>query len=319
MNTRVLAIVGSDRSGSTLLDNMLGGVPGAFSAGEIRYMWERGFAEGRLCGCGRKIVDCDVWSKVIERLPPDAKDVGRMLEDLELLRTRHVLSLEIPVYRQRYRSVVSELAKRIQPLYRTLAEVSGAEVIVDSSKRPTWARMLALMPEIDLTVVHLVRDPRAVAHSRKRYKKQPDSDEERGMPQHQPVTSASFWTAWNIASERLRHEVPYLLLRYEDLLADPVGKVDEIRALVGLTRARPGLTATSVDLEPSHTVSGNPGRFKTGTVPLRVDDAWRRDQRAVDRMTVDLLTLPLARRYGYGSLRESAETAGTTPAAQESR
>ena len=82
MNTRVLAIVGSDRSGSTLLDNMLGGVPGAFSAGEIRYMWERGFAEGRLCGCGRKIVDCDVWSKVIERLPPDAKDVGRMLEDV---------------------------------------------------------------------------------------------------------------------------------------------------------------------------------------------------------------------------------------------
>ena len=315
MTTRVLAIVGSDRSGSTLLDNMLGGIPGAFSAGEIRYMWERGFANGRLCGCGQKIVECEVWSQVIALLPPETRDVDRMLGDLDLLRTRHAFSQDIPGYGGRYRADLEGLAARIQPLYSSLAGVSGAEVIVDSSKRPTWVRMLTVMPDIDLTIVHLVRDPRAVAHSRKRYKRQLDSEEVRGMPQHRPATSASFWTVWNLAAERLSDDAPYYRLRYEDLLADPVGRVDEIRALVGLPQPRPGLTSTSVDLEPSHTVSGNPARFTTGTVPLSLDDAWRRDQPTRDRLVVDLLTLPVARRYGYGSLRESTNATGSSPAA----
>ena len=38
------------RSGSTLLDLLLGRLPGFWSAGEIRYLWDRGLLEDQLCG-----------------------------------------------------------------------------------------------------------------------------------------------------------------------------------------------------------------------------------------------------------------------------
>ncbi|MBA3432215.1 MAG: hypothetical protein H0U16_12145, partial [Actinobacteria bacterium] len=49
---KVLFIMGWTRSGSTILDNLLGEVEGFFSTGELHYLWRRGLLEGRLCSCG---------------------------------------------------------------------------------------------------------------------------------------------------------------------------------------------------------------------------------------------------------------------------
>lgn len=309
MSTKVLAIIGSDRSGSTLLDNILGAIPGAFSGGEIRYLWERGLSELRLCGCGARVVDCEVWARVIDQVPAETVDTRRILDDLELLRTRHAFSPRLPLLAKGYQRRVADIARRLEPVYHELAAVTGAQVLIDSSKRPTWAYLLSLMPGVELSVVHLLRDPRAVAHSRKRFKEQPDVTDKAGMPQHPPIVSATFWTVWNVASEPFSRSGRYMRVRYEDLLADPVGTVDAIRSMVGLETPHPTLTPTTVELSPSHTVSGNPGRFRTGEVPLRSDDAWKRDQAGRDRLIVDALTWPLARKYGYESLRESSSPA----------
>ena len=47
MSTVVLYIAGTGRSGSTVLANILGEVEGVFTAGEVRYLWQRGLREGR--------------------------------------------------------------------------------------------------------------------------------------------------------------------------------------------------------------------------------------------------------------------------------
>lgn len=44
---KVLYIAGWGRSGSTILDNVLGQVEGFFSGGELSYLWERGLSENR--------------------------------------------------------------------------------------------------------------------------------------------------------------------------------------------------------------------------------------------------------------------------------
>ena len=62
---KVLYIMGWGRSGSTIMDNLLGGIDGFFSVGELGYLWERGLVEGRRCGCGRLLRDCEVWSEVL--------------------------------------------------------------------------------------------------------------------------------------------------------------------------------------------------------------------------------------------------------------
>ena len=63
---KVLYILGSGRNGSTLLSQLLAGVPGFFAGGEIRSIWTR-LLDNHSCGCGTAFCDCPVWSQVVAR------------------------------------------------------------------------------------------------------------------------------------------------------------------------------------------------------------------------------------------------------------
>src|SRR5690242_10887667 len=65
-NVKVLFIAGSGRSGSTLLDMLLGQINGFYSTGELRFIWERGFGQNQLCGCGKPFRECDFWTEVVK-------------------------------------------------------------------------------------------------------------------------------------------------------------------------------------------------------------------------------------------------------------
>src|SRR5947209_19958625 len=64
VRVRVLYVGGCGRSGSTLLDRMLGQVPGVLAIGEVVHIWRRGVGEDQLCGCGKAFTDCEFWSEV---------------------------------------------------------------------------------------------------------------------------------------------------------------------------------------------------------------------------------------------------------------
>jgi hypothetical protein len=50
-------------------------------------------------------------------------------------------------------------------VYRAALQISGARAIVDTSKYPGYAATLNKHPDVDLRVIHLIRDSRAMAHS----------------------------------------------------------------------------------------------------------------------------------------------------------
>src|SRR5437773_2056276 len=80
-------------------------------------------------------------------------------------------------------------------IYHGIHTASGCRVIVDSSKLPAYGHVVSHLPEVDLYVVHLVRDPRATAYSWLRKKAAPDRKE--GMMQRQrPLHAAALWTVW---------------------------------------------------------------------------------------------------------------------------
>jgi hypothetical protein len=66
-------------------------------------------------------------------------------------------------------------------------------------------------------------------------------------------------------------------------------------------------------LAPTHSVAGNPSRFKTGAVELKLDDRWLRQMPAPARLAVTATTLPLLRRFGFPirTPRDAAPAAGT--------
>ena len=302
---KVLYIAGSGRSGSTILDRILGQLDGFFSVGELCNLWDRGLLAHRKCGCGVPVDQCPTWRGIL------ATGFGRQLDQADAsrmialrrgwVRVRHIPKV-LATHWRRPAAHSDELLEVLGRLYQAVQEHTGCRVIVDSSKAPLYAELLARSPGIDLYVVHLVRDPRATAYSWLRNKQLPDFGDTRQMQRLPPLKSSGLWTLWQTMSELLvgRPRDRYLRLRYEDFVRDPQAAVQQVAALVGEQPAvLPLLAAGAVRLQATHSVSGNPNRFETGTIQLRADSEWVRGLGGAHRALVTAVTWPLLVRYRY--------------------
>ena len=303
--TKVLYIAGWQRSGSTILHRMLGQVDGFFPGSELWYIWERGLLEDRLCGCGAPFRECPFWTELFRHAYGgmdiiDAEQMNQAI--LSGSRTR-----QFPLYwttagRQRLTKRLEPALETIETLYRTLREHTGSQIIVDSSKSPGYGYMLDLIPEIELYVIHLIRDPRAVSYSWQRKKKQIDSKTKIHMSKINPVKSALLWNVWNKAAERFQqlHPERYIQMRYEDIMQHPRQAIEQIVALSGENANLDFfLDDHTVYLDRTHTIAGNPNRFQSGAIELKLDLEWRQKMNPRHRRIVTALTAPLLARYGY--------------------
>jgi Sulfotransferase family len=308
----VVFLGGAGRSGSTLLERMLGQLPGVVAVGEVVHLLQRGLLDDDDCGCGCPFSECPFWTKVGDRAFsgwPSGPDARRWAADqLSVDRNRQVPSL-VAGGSASFRDALARHGERLASLYRSIAEVSGAHVIVDSSKHVSTALVLRRTSGVDLHVVHLVRDSRGVAHSWTKEVARPETRAAATMPRYHPASAAGWWDWFNLGFAGVRRlGVPTTTLRYEDLLADPRGTIATIAGEVGVRaddEALAFLRDDEVQLEADHSVAGNPMRFETGTLHLRRDDAWRRQLADKDRRVVTALTAPLLARYGYLGRRAS--------------
>jgi len=302
---KVLYVVGLGRSGSTILSNSLGQIPGFFSGGELNFIWRHNVLENRLCGCGKPFRECPVWTRVMDEAfgGMDGVDPREMMRLQNLgTRTRHIPMM---LTERGRRSLAERLEKFLigyERLYRAIETATGSRVVVDSSKEPAHGFAMGMVPGVDFYVLHLIRDPRAAAYSWLKKKPQPDTDTREHMVRFSPTKSSALWDSWNASAEALWRRSPqrYLRIRYEDFVANPRESFEEILTLLGEKNVEPPLVGErEVKLGVSHTVSGNPNRFETGAVELRPDREWVLNMSPRDRALVTTLTLPLLKHYGY--------------------
>lgn len=294
----VLSINGWCRNGSTILGNLLNEVDGFFHAGELHFLWKNAYGNGSntRCGCGLELVRCAIWSRVLAAELPDgvtpeahAREVRR--RQAAGLRTRHTWRVLRGGLRTELRRAHAATMARV---YRAIAEVTRCRVIVDSTKIPGEAALLSRVEGIDPRYLHLVRDPRATAHSWMRQK-----DYAHPMS---AVRSTAYWVGFNLASRAVvrSHPERSMFLRYEDFIGDPVTALERLIALCGGDPARNPLHGRTAELRKNHTVTGNPDRFHSGTTLIRADDGqWRSELPMRSKLATVALAWPLMRRYGY--------------------
>jgi Sulfotransferase family len=304
---RVLYIGGYSRSGSTLLDRMLGQLPGYLSTGELGYLTTHGMRQNRRCGCGARFLDCGFWTQVGRRAfdgwdTPDARALARLYP--QVTRHRYIPLLLAPAAHPGFARKLRRYAGLLARLYRALEAVGEAEVVIDSTIDPSRALVLRHVPGVDLRIAHLVRDSRGTAFSWTKDVVMRDSvDQVVRKGTLPPRRSALHWAEYHLLFHGLSLlDGGQLVVRYEDVVRDPGEELARIAGFLGdrlddqaLGFVEPG----AVVLAANHTAVGNDMRFRVGRVPLRVDDQWRRDLPAADRRTVTALTWPLLKRYGY--------------------
>lgn len=313
---RVLYIGGFGRSGSTLLAYLLGQLEGYVVAGELKFIWQNGLRDNELCGCGAPFSECPFWQEVGDAAFGgwDAVDVDEVLElQSRVTSARSVFAL---LAARKTDPAFAQLSSLLRSLYQAILDVSGGEVVVDTSKTPVEALAVAAAPGVDCHLIHLVRDSRGVAFSwSKTGIRLPQIVErEAVMLDYPPLFIAPRWLYGNLFFELLRAKIPSARLRYEDLAHAPKEHVE--RALRGSGILEDGADFVmagdgNVQLGTLHTIGGNPMRFGRGGAPISRDEAWRREFPAVTRRAVTAVTWPLLLRYGY-LWSHSGDSARTT-------
>jgi hypothetical protein len=308
----VLLVAGTGQNGATLLSRVLGGVPGFCAIGEIGHLWDKALIDGRECGCGKSVRGCPFWSAVGKEAfgawdNVDARHATELRGSLlfRKLPVPHPFALPFilhPGLSSSYRTHLQEYGDLMERLYRAIASVSSSQVIVDSMKVPAHVYAMSLRAGIDARVLHLVRDPRGVAYSnQKLVKRQGDDDRVR----RRPAKAGVRWTWINESFSVLaRHGVPTEVVRYESFVRNPHEEVRRIAAFAGvkMDAAIPDTRGGNrVQMPEDHLVAGNRMRFVQGEIELRVDDEWKTELSAGQRRTVEGVTWPLLRRYGYGT------------------
>jgi len=139
----VIYIVSSSHSGSTLLDLMLGSHSAIHSGGEFfRLPQTLNIDQAILprCSCGEKVIHCAFWKEVTEEAKINFNTIFSSSDFFSL-----------------YYQIIPAILK-----------VSGKTHFVDSSKHIHLLKKYLSTNDYHVSIIHLIRDPRAVAFSFKR-------------------------------------------------------------------------------------------------------------------------------------------------------
>jgi Sulfotransferase family len=313
---KVLFLGGFGRSGSTLLDRLLGQLPGYVSVGEVRNLWERGLSQDQLCGCGQTFSGCPFWSEI---MPAVARGAGTAGAPLALQRTvdrgRYIGRMLSPVRAPAFARALVEYTQLLARLYAAVAQTTGCKVIVDASKDPSHGFLLSMVPNVELHTIQLVRDSRAACFSWTRKKIRPEVHwKQEYMRTYPPMRAGLHWVARNLLIRLLgRYSHSYTLLRYEDFVMAPAATLQAVAVAIGEPIATIDFVCgADARVDAGHGIAGNPVRFDRGALTIRPDVEWRTKMKRRDRVVVSAMTLPLLARYGYVGVRRSSIRARST-------
>jgi hypothetical protein len=292
-------------SGSTLLSLLLDAHSEIATVGEM-FIASSYNTAGYPCSCGEPIDRCAFWRRVSERMAA----LG-VLFDVRSAETslsagpygwlgRHIVCAEPrgPFLEGIRRAALTllpgvrrELDRRTavnRHLAEAVLEMRDARVFVDATKRPGRALLLRRDPRIDLQVIHLVRDGRAVARSTHRNLGRTIEE------------GARSWVASLRHSEELRRSFPperWLTIRHEDLCGDARGTLARIFGFLEVSSEPEDLGDFRAG---DHHIIGNRMRLSR-TSEIRLDERWRTELTPEQRRTVEWIAGPELRRYGYAT------------------
>jgi hypothetical protein len=235
---KVIYVMGSGHSGSTILGVMLGNCPGIFFSGELQnYLRRSGLPV--LGGLERT----RFWASVRKQVPEADELYGGQSQRL-LERSFAMFRVREWREKRRLRPGYRRVAEK---LFRAVARVAGATHIVDTSHFPLRARELQQIDGIDLYLIFLVRDPKPVVASIGRMVNRHDTAKRASM---MLKTNADLWLTHALSlSVFLRHPPERrILVHYEDFVAAPESVLRQILDHSDSTAAIPDLDSLKTGL-----------------------------------------------------------------------
>jgi hypothetical protein len=184
--------------------------------------------------------------------------------------------------------------------------VAGVPVVADSSKIAIRLKYLRKNPAMQIKVIHLVRDGRAVALTYMNPSDFADATDPQlrgggsGKDQHHRLTMTEAGREWLRSNEEageVLRTIPagdQIRISYEDLCNDPGATLGTVYRFLDLEDDETYRTFRSA----SHHVIGN-GMRLDDTSEVVLDDRWRRTLSQADLREFDRVGGALNRSFGY--------------------
>jgi len=318
-------ILAASHSGSTLLSMLLSSHPQIATVGEIKLSASAiGEIDRYRCSCGEFIRKCRFWTKVKEGLAArghefDIADAGM---DYRAVDSRYARWLLGPLHRGMlleslrdgalrisltWRKKMPEIHRRNAALASTVAEITGAQIVVDSSKIALRLKYLLRNPGLDVKVIRLIRDGRGVALTYMDPASFADAADPAlrgggsgGLRENERLTMAHAAYEWRRSNDEAEHilrrldKSQWIQFRYEDLCKDTANTLVRLFEFLGLDPSKRAPDFRSVE----HHVIGNGMRLDT-TSQISLDERWRSVLTEEELRIFDSVAGSMNRRYGY--------------------
>lgn len=323
--TQLAYILAASHSGSTLLSMLLGSHPQVATIGEINLSSKTmGDLEYYCCSCGNLILECAFWQKVKEGMATRgyAFDIDDAGTDFRAVKSRYARWVLRPLHRgifleslrdvalgicPSWRRQLPEIQRRNAALVSTVAEITGAKIVVDSSKIALRLKYLLINPELDIKVIRLIRDGRAVALTYMDPAGFADAEDPalRGGGsggQHEserlPMDQAAYqWRRCNEEAEYILCRLDrsqWIEIHYEELCKDTEGTLDRLYKFLSID---PDKRVRDFRAVENHVV-GNGMRLDT-TSEIRLDERWREKLTEQELRIFNNMADKTNRRYEY--------------------
>ena len=311
INLIYIASIG--RSGSTLLESMLGAHSEIATMGEV-HIWPHEIGQGGVqpCACGNHVQHCPFWIEMRRRVDP-LKQEG---PTLHFFREKHNAGRTLrrnrlkafgphPTETLTESADIMAYGRNNQAVFQAFLDVTAAMLdgqprwIVDASKDPYRLLWLLRSGLFNVKVIHLVKNPRGFVYSvTKPYlRKQGLAAGARRL--YYTARQSTAWVIQNhLVSKIAQHHLDptdYLLVNYETLAADPVATFASVCDGIGC-----GVEPEAVDnfrAGALHTIAGNPMRYQNTSI--RLDEQWKTQLPYSSRKLAEAITGFSMARYGY--------------------
>ena len=295
---RLVYVLGTWRSGSTILGVLLGSHPDIYTTGELYDLPGRYRDPKRRCSCGVPAAQCALWAEVRKRCEGrvDLEAMGRGEARFERYRSipRTLLSTSFGSA-----AFLAHVARSVEFL-KVISEVAEVPVLVDLSKDPVrgMVRKSGGRYGLETYYVHIVRDGRAVLYSRL---SRPGGGQIRAVVRNAWGMTIR-WMLVNVLSTVLcaRPRRRYLRIRYEDLVADPAKTMAAVGKFLDMDFSTVVQAATEgASFKVDHLIGANPFLRIQPAVRVGADFEWRTKLSSRSQRVFWLLAGGLARHYGY--------------------
>ena len=301
----LIYIAATGRSGSTMLDLLLGGSPFVQGTGEIEQLAYGLRSRIEPCTCGRPVASCPFWLSIQRK---GAEQLG-LSSEANLFESR---SLRLDP------SVVSPLAAQVQRLllllgqpaayrafsrifakrhhdavenslfwYDVIRRATGKPIIVDSSKNAQRMKALYMADPACFKLIFLVRDGRGVTASEMRRK---------GVSMTQ---AARYWVGIQRLLLRAQASIPAackVRIHYEELCQAPGPTLQTICRFVGIPYDE---RFVQIRRNEAHNICGNPMRHRTTETQIVLDEQWKEQLTSADLAVFQRIAGAVNERLGY--------------------